>query len=373
MGILDTRFLRDFDWLLFLLPIGLVGFGTIFIYSAQPTQSYWVKQLIFLGIGVVLCLVSAFVDYRKWLQFAPVFYVGMLFALVLVLLIGEKINGQRAWINLGVTNFQPSEFAKLATMLMVARALTSDKGRRGPLSLKEMAIAGGIVAVPVGLILLQPDTGTVLTYFPVLLTMLFLSGLKVRWLLTAVVAGALAVTLAWGFVLKDYQKQRIEMALMLAQGQTSQLTLDQRRGNGYQSLQSIIAVGSGGLTGKGIGQGTQGRLGFLPERHTDFIASILSEETGFLGAVTMLGLYSLLIWRLVSVARLARERFGALVVMGLATLFIFHIFVNLGMVVGLMPIMGIPLPFLSYGGSSLLMVFAGIGFALSLRLRRFVN
>jgi rod shape determining protein RodA len=373
MGILDSRILRDFDWLLFLLPIGLVGFGTVFIYSAQPDQNYWFKQLVFLGIGVVLCLVTAFVDYRKWLQFAPAFYVAMLLALVAVLIVGEKINGQRAWINLRVTNFQPSEFAKFATMLMVARFLTADKGRRGPLPLKDILIAGGIVAVPVALILMQPDTGTVLTYFPVLLTMLFLSGLQVRWLAMALVGGLLAVSLAWGFVLKDYQKQRIEMAWTLASGSTQQLTTDQKRGNGYQSLQSIIAVGSGGLTGKGIGQGTQGRLGFLPERHTDFIASILSEETGFFGAATMLLLYSLLVWRLVSVARLARERFGALVVMGLATLFIFHIFVNLGMVVGLMPIMGIPLPFLSYGGSSLLMVFAGIGFALSLRLRRFVN
>jgi rod shape determining protein RodA len=156
-------------------------------------------------------------------------------------------------------------------------------------------------------------------------------------------------------------------------GQTDQVAKDQRKGQGYQSIQSMIAVGSGGSVGKGILQGTQGRLGFLPERHTDFIASILAEETGFTGAITMLMLYSILIWRLTAVARLSTDRFGALIIMGLAALLTFHIFVNLGMVVGLMPIMGIPLPLLSYGGSSLLMMFMGFGLALSVRLRRFVN
>jgi rod shape determining protein RodA len=370
---IDGKFARDFDWLLFLVPIGLVLFGTIFIYSSQPTQDYWIKQLIWLGIGVPVCALLSVSDYRKLQIVAPVFYGAMIIALVLVLIpgIGEKINGQRAWINLGFTRFQPSEFAKLATLLMAAKYLAAP--RRGTLSYREMAIAAGIVGVPIILILLQPDTGTTLTFFPILLTLLFLSGLQKRILMVSVACAVLGVVLAWGFVLKGYQKDRIVMAYMLAMGQTEEITIEQRKGNGYQSLQSMIAVGSGGVGGKGILKGTQGKLGFLPERHTDFIASVLSEETGLVGALGMLVLYGLLIWRLIGVARLTRDRFGALIVVGFASLLIFHIFVNLGMVVGLMPIMGIPLPLLSYGGSNLLMLFASLGIALSLRLRRFVN
>lgn len=369
----DARTLRDFDWLLFLIPVCLVLFGTVFIYSSQPEQLYWKKQLIWLGIGLVACAGMVFTDYRRLKQIAPFFYGAMILALVVVLIpgIGEKINGQRAWINLGFTNFQPSEFAKLATILMLARYLSAP--RRGVLAIREIVVAGLIVAVPVALILLQPDTGTVLTFFPVLLTMLFLSGLQKRLLVIAIAGAIVSVVLAWGLVLKPYQKERIGVAWVLAMNQTEQLDEKARKGNGYQSLQSMIAVGSGGISGKGVLQGTQGRLGFLPERHTDFIASILSEETGFFGAFSMLVLYSVFIWRLVSVARLARDRFGALISMGLASLLIFHIFVNLGMVVGLMPIMGIPLPYLSFGGSSLLMLFASLGIVLSLRLRRFVN
>jgi len=203
--------------------------------------------------------------------------------------------------------------------------------------------------------------------------MLFLSGLRKRLLVFAVLGAVVAIVLAWGLVLKPYQKERMKMAFTLASGQTETIDSKSRRGQGYQSIQSMIAVGSGGPFGKGVLQGTQGRLGFLPERHTDFIASILAEETGFAGTMTMLALYSILLWRLTGIARLSTDRFGSLIVMGLAALLVFHIFVNLGMVVGLMPIMGIPPPLLSYGGSSLLMMFMGFGLAISVRLRRFVN
>jgi rod shape determining protein RodA len=367
----DSKFWRDFDWPLVLIAAGLVAMGSVFIYSSQPEQNYWQKQLIFLGASVVGMLVFAFTDYRKWLQFAPVFYGVMLLALVAVLVIGVEINGAKAWINFGAFNFQPAELAKLSTILLLARYLSGP--RKGALSIREIVVAGGMVALPVGLILLQPDAGTALTFFPVLLALLFLSGLRKRMLLIAVAGAVVAVALAWGFVLKPYQKERIELAFTIMKGETDQLGREQMRGHGYQSIQSMIAVGSGGPVGKGVLQGTQGRLGFLPERHTDFIASILAEETGFAGTLTMLALYSLLLWRLVGIARLSADRFGALVVMGLVTLLIFHIFVNLGMVVGLMPIMGIPLPLLSYGGSSLLMLFMAFGICLSVRLRRFVN
>jgi rod shape determining protein RodA len=368
---IDSKTWRDIDWPLALIPIALVAMGSVFIYSSQPTEPYWRKQLTWLGIGVVAMLVFALTDYRKWIRVAPIFYTVMLGFLAAVLVFGQTINGAKAWLNLGPFNFQPAELSKLATILMLARFLAQP--RKGALTLREMAICGAILLPPIGLILLQPDMGSVLTFFPFALALMFLSGLRKRMLLIAVVGAALAVVLAWGFVLKTYQKERIMMAMTLMSGQTDQVAKDQRKGQGYQSIQSMIAVGSGGSVGKGILQGTQGRLGFLPERHTDFIASILAEETGFTGAITMLMLYSILIWRLTAVARLSTDRFGALIIMGLAALLTFHIFVNLGMVVGLMPIMGIPLPLLSYGGSSLLMMFMGFGLALSVRLRRFVN
>lgn len=366
-----TRFSRDFDWLVLLLPIGLVALGTIFIYSSQPEQAYWKKQVVFLGAGIVAMAAFALLDYRKWLRFAPFFYGFMLLMLVVVLIFGQVINGAKAWINLGPVNYQPAEMSKLATILMLGRYLSGP--RREALTIKEIIVAGAIVAAPVLLILMQPDTGTALTFFPVTLAMLFLSGLRKRMLVFACVGAVLAVVLAWGFVLKTYQKERVMMVLTLVGGETEHIDSKLRRSQGYQSIQSMIAVGSGGLTGKGILQGTQGKLGFLPERHTDFIASIIAEETGFVGAITILLLYALLLWRLTAIARLSADRFGALVVVGLATLLVFHIFVNLGMVVGLMPIMGIPLPLLSYGGSSVLMLFMGFGLALSVRLRRFVN
>jgi rod shape determining protein RodA len=368
---IDYKFWRDFDWPLALIPIALVAMGTVFIYSSQPDQVYWKKQLIWLGVSTVAMLVFALTDYRKWLILAPFFYGFMLLMLVLVLVVGSVINGAKAWINFGPFSFQPAELSKLATILMLARFL--GQPRRGFLSMREIAIAGVIVALPCSLILMQPDAGTTLTFFPVLMAMLFLSGLRKRMLIIAVAGAVIAVVLAWGFVLKDYQKQRMMMAVTLMSGQTENVEKSQRRGQGYQSIQSMIAVGSGGAFGKGVLQGTQGRLGFLPERHTDFIASIMAEETGFAGTLTMLFLYSVLLWRLTGVARLSADRFGSLIVMGLAALLVFHIFVNLGMVVGLMPIMGIPLPLLSYGGSSLLMMFMAFGLALSIRLRRFVN
>ncbi|HQR39214.1 MAG TPA: rod shape-determining protein RodA [Blastocatellia bacterium] len=367
----DTRSLRDFDWPVLVIPVVLVCMGTVFIYSSQPDQPYWKKQLVWLAAGIVAAIVFALNDYRKWLRLAPFFYGFALFWLVAVLVCGQTINGAKAWINFGSFSFQPAELSKLATILMLAKVLS--KSRRAALSFKEIAIACVVVAAPCALILAQPDTGTVLTFFPVLLAMLFLSGLRKRMLVIAIVGGTLAIVLAWGLVLKPYQKERMKMAFTLASGQTESIDSKSRRGQGYQSIQSMIAVGSGGPFGKGVLQGTQGRLGFLPERHTDFIASILAEETGFAGTLAMLFLYSILLWRLIGIARLSADRFGALIVMGIAALLVFHIFVNLGMVVGLMPIMGIPLPLLSYGGSSLLMMFMGFGLALSVRLRRFVN
>src|SRR5262245_12673734 len=235
---IETKSWRDFDWLLAVIPIALVLLGTLFIYSSQPEQVYWKKQLVWLGASVVALFVFALTDYRKWLRIAPFFYGFMLIMLVAVLIFGTVVNGAKAWINFGPFSFQPAELSKLATILMLARYLSQP--RRGALSFKEIAIAGTIVAVPCSLILMQPDTGTTLTFFPVLMAMLFLSGLRKRMLVLAVAGAIVAVVLAWGFVLKDYQKVRMEMAFRLMSGQTENIDKSQRRGQGYQSIQSMI-------------------------------------------------------------------------------------------------------------------------------------
>jgi rod shape determining protein RodA len=365
---LSRKSLRDVDITVLLAPIALTLFGCIGIYSTAP--NLWKKQILFLVIGIIVALVLTFMDYRKVLvNVSPVFYVLTIFLLVLVLTpLGKTINGNKSWLSLGGFGFQPSEFAKLATILMLTRYIAQSgaqkTGRDGFLSIKDLAIMVGIVLPPLILVRMENDTGTMLTFGAILATFFFMAGMR-KWML---VAGILALPLVLVAVyphLKTYQKQRI-MAIL----EPSQVD---PRGFGWQTIQSVIAVGSGGPTGKGITNGTQGRLGFLPNAWSDFIAATLAEETGLVGVVFIMALYMALLWRLFSIALGARDRGGALLVMGLIGLMGFHIACNLGMVVGLMPIMGIPLPLVSQGGTSVIAIFAGLGLALSVRLQRFVN
>jgi rod shape determining protein RodA len=283
--------------------------------------------------------------------------------LILVLFIGEEINGNKAWLRIpGLFGFQPSELAKLATILMLARFMS--RPRAGSLSIKDMAVMAAIVFPPVILIALGKDTGTMLTFGAILGAFYFLCGLRKRWLVAGVIAVGVALVAVYPH-LKGYQKERIDVILNPEKADP--------RGYGYQTIQSMVAVGSGGVLGKGIGEGTQGKLGFLPYAYSDFIGAVVAEETGFIGVLLMMTLYLTLIYRLVHTAQGARDRAGALMVMGLVALVTFHIACNLGMVVGLMPIMGIPLPLMSAGGTAVITIFAGVGLALSVRLKRFVN
>jgi rod shape determining protein RodA len=369
---IQKKGLRDFDWLLALLAIGIVCFGTIQIRYAQPTETYWVKQLIGLGIAVVAMVAVAFNDYRKLLNIAPAFYIFGLVLLVIVLVpgIGLRINGQRAWIRVpGIGQFQPSEFVKVTTAMMLARYF--GRPRVGVLTLQEIAVGGLILALPIVLILLEHDVGSVLTYLPILLIVLFLSAIRVRYVVGAIVLGVVLLPFAYWVgvkthVVKNYQQERINVILDPEKAD--------RRGFGYNTWQSILTVGEGGLLGADNSAGhSQSSLKFLPEPHTDFIFAVTAGNAGFVGCILVLLAYAILLSRLIAGAKRAPDRMGMLVIMAIVGGLTCQIFINIGMELGILPVIGVPLPLMSAGLASLIATFIAIGFAISVQLRRFVN
>lgn len=362
---INRRLLRDIDWVVVLAPIALTLFGCVGIASAAPDSDLWKKHLISLAVGLVIAALAAFTDYRVAIaNIAPFFYAFTLILLILVLSpLGATLNGNRAWLRIAGYSLQPSEFAKIATIMMLARHMMQP--RPGTLSLKDLLVMSSIVGAPVLLIVLEKDIGTMLTFGAILAAFCFLCGMRKVMLAAAFCALAIGLVASYPH-LKEYQRARVDAVIFPN-------SVDPRGVGAYHTIQSKITVGSGGLVGKGINQGTQGRLGFLPYGYSDFVGAVIAEELGFLGVLFMMSIYLLFLWRLSWIARVARDRMGALVVMGLVALMVFHIGCNLGMVVGSMPIMGIPLPLMSAGGSSVIAVFMGVGLALSVRMRRFVN
>jgi rod shape determining protein RodA len=362
---LSRKTFRDIDWLLLMAPVALTVFGCIGIYSTSPKPFDFVKkQLIALLIGLLIAAVVMFTDYRKIItEIAPFIYGAVLVMLVLVLFVGVTLNGNKAWLHIpGMPSIQPSEFAKVATILMLSRYLAQK--RPGKFTLRDAAIMAGIAVPPIILIALEHDTGTMLVFGAILAVFYFLAGIPKKFVFAGILVLPLALILVYPH-LKGYQKERIEVIIHPENADP--------RGFAYQTIQSMIAVGSGGPTGKGIGNGTQGQLGFLPYAYSDFIGAVIAEETGFLGILMMMALYLIFIWRLIAVAVGARDKAGATMIMGFVALITFHILCNLGMVVGILPIMGIPLPLMTAGGTSIMSMFAGVGLALSVRFRRFVN
>ncbi|HEX3184345.1 MAG TPA: FtsW/RodA/SpoVE family cell cycle protein [Pyrinomonadaceae bacterium] len=372
VAIIHKRSWRDFDWILALLAIAIVLFGTMQIRNAQPTEAYWVKQLIGLAIGLVAMLAIAFTDYRKLLHLAPAFYIFGLILLVIVLVpgVGLKINGQRAWIKVpGIGQFQPSEFVKVTTAMMLARYF--GKNRVQVLSVKEIIVGGLILALPCGLILLEPDVGSVLTYIPILAVVLFLSAIRLRLVVASVVIAIVMIPTSYWFgvktgLVKGYQQERINVIL-------DPENADKRR-IGYHTWQSILTVGEGGLFGSHSSiEHSQSGLKFLPEPHTDFIYAVTAENTGFIGCVLVLVAYMVLLSRLITGARRSSDRTGMLFIMAFVGGLTFQIFINIGMALGISPVIGVPLPLMSAGLASLIATFIAIGFAISVQLRRFVN
>lgn len=360
----DRRLLYNVDWVLLGTALLLALVGVAMVRSATHSGSspdLYVRQLVLVGAGLLGLVVAAATDYRRLADRSVLLYVLSAVALVYVLRFGPLIAGTRRWIMIGEFQLQPSEFAKLAAAVVVARMFA--EYRQESLGLRDLVWPGAVVGLLVLLIAREPDLGTAACLVPLLLTVAFLAGLRVRAILGLVVVMLVASALTWP-LLRDYQKTRIYTFLDPG--------LDPQ-GAGYQKIQSQIAVGSGGLLGRGYLEGSQGQLGYLPARHTDFIFSALAEEMGFIGVFVVLGLYLLLLWRMLETARLARDRLGAFLAAGITASLAFQVVYNVAMVAGLVPVKGLPLPLLSYGGSSALATLMGVGLILSVRMRRFAN
>ena len=364
----DRPQIHDFDWILLALVGAISGLGVLEIYSSTHASAMagmqW-KQLMWIGIGIVGMFLISRIDYHTLMDQAPALYLVGVAGLLVVLVLGFSRLGAKRWISLGgLVNLQVSEIMKLIIIIVLARYFAEVNTDR--LTLTDLAKISAITLIPVFLILKQPDLGTALVLTPVALVGAFFAGIEWKHAAVGLLVLALLIPLGWNMRrhLKPYQQQRIQTFLHPEQDQ---------RGAGYQILQSEIAVGSGGFWGKGFGKGSQNQLGFVPVRYSDFILAALAEEQGFIGVCVVLLLYLGLILRLVDNAQKAKDRAGMYVVMGVTAILGFHVLVNAAMVIGDVPVTGIPLPLMSYGGSATAFVFLALGLVMNVRMRRFVN
>jgi rod shape determining protein RodA len=356
--------IRDLDWLMVITSLFISAMGVLQIYSATRDTLWrdaWWKQIVFVIAGLILMWLIAVVDYHSLLGRVPILYLLSMLTLLAVLLMGAKVFGSRRWIVILGFTFQISEFVKLVLILLVARFLT--ELRSETLDWRELLKLSGLVFLPMILVVKQPDLGTALTYLPILAIGVYLAGLRKEYLVVIGLLAVFALPLSWNF-LEDYQKARLI---------SFQYPDRDPRGTGYQTIQSKIAVGAGGMWGQGVAKGTQTQLRFLPVPHTDFIFSAFAEEHGFVGVVIVLALYFVLLMQIIQNAQTAPDRAGMYICMGVVALLVFHLLVNVGMVVGRMPVTGIPLPLMSAGGSNTLSTFLMLGLVNNVRLRRFVN
>jgi rod shape determining protein RodA len=363
----DRRLVQNFDWLFLAFVLIIAAMGIVNLYSAGFNRTplgatpIYLKQIYWLGVGLILMGVTVLYDYRHLQKLAYPLYIVTIILLLAVMFGGKMVSGSRRWLPLGPFAFQPAELAKIAIVLALATYF-SRRPRPESLRLKDLIAPLVLVLAPVALIVKQPDLGSGILAALVAGTMILFVGVNWRTLAGGFLALGLSSPLIWGF-LKDYQRQRV---LTFLNPEKDPL------GAGYHILQSMIAVGSGQFWGKGFLQGTQSQLYFLPEQHTDFVFSVFAEEWGFAGSVVLLLLFTgLALWGL-QVARECKERFGHLLALGVTALIFWQIFINLCMVTGFLPVVGIPLPLFSYGGSSLITTLLGIGFLLNIRMRRYL-
>lgn len=344
------------DWILITATLILFGVGLLALYSISVSQvnvgkeiSYFTKQLVAFAIGIVSMFVLALVDYHYFRAHSKIIYFLILIMLLVVLIKGSLVRGTTGWISIGFFNFQPVEIAKILLIISLASFITKSKAMLSEISrlIASFVLAGAVIA----LVLMQPDFGSALVLVAILITMIFLSGIEWKYLLSMFILGILSLIMVW-FLLADYQKNRLINFVNPE---------NDPKGSGYNVIQSMVAVGSGGLKGKGLGHGSQSQLNFLPENHTDFIFAVIIEEFGVFGAGVIMTLLFIIFYRLKKIAEIAMDNFGYLIVTGSMAMFFVQVVVNIGMNIGVMPVTGIPLIFLSYGGSSLIASFMAIG------------
>lgn len=362
----DRRLLENFDWIFLCLVLALSAVGVVNLYSASAGFNsggtpVYLKQLYFICLGLCILLVILFVDYHYLKDPAYFFYAVSILLLLAVLVIGKQTSGSQRWINLGFFNLQPSELAKIAVILALAKYFSRREYPQG-IGFKGLVVPALIMGVPFLLILKQPDLGTAMHLAFICLSILMFLRIRKAVMVVLGLGVAVALPFAWHF-LKAYQKQRIVTFLYPEQDPL---------GAGYHIIQSKIAVGSGQFWGKGFMKGTQSQLQFLPEQHTDFAFSVFAEEWGFIGSAVLLVLFFLLILMGLRIVIRSQDRFGAILALGVVSLMFWQLLINISMVTGLVPVVGIPLPFISYGGSSLVTVFICAGLLLNISMRRFL-
>lgn len=363
----DRRLANNFDWPLLLLALSIAAIGLTTLYSAtlEGEQSHvvFIKQIYWLCYGLLAMVLVLLFDYHHLARTAYLFYFFTIILLIAVLLMGKVISGSQRWLKIGSITFQVSEMAKLSITLVLARYFSDGRGKGQNYYLKDLLVPGALLLIPFALIVKQPDLGTALLLVIISFVIVFLIEVHMGSLLKMVGTGVAAMLPMW-FFLKDYQKNRL-MTLFFPE--------QDPLGTGYHAIQSKIAIGSGGIFGKGLFAGTQSRLNFLPEKHTDFIFAVYAEETGFLGAVVLIVLYLLFLFRCFQILYHSKDRFGMLLAAGIIASFSCYIIINIGMTLGLFPIVGVPLPLMSYGGSSLVTTFICLGVLLNIKMRRFIE
>lgn len=369
---IDRRLSHHIDWLLVGALLLICAIGVAMIYSVTGASSggtaasLYRTQIYAIVLGMAALAVCLTIDYRTLADASPFILLAVIGLLVYVLLFGSVQGGARRWIIVGLgplaVNVQPSEFAKVALALALAR-LFAERRRSGP-SAPELAAAGVVTGVLFILVARQPDLGTAATLVPVVVAVAYTAGMRVRIFVILLLVALASAPIVWRYGLRDYQKARIT---------TFVDPFRDPRGDGYQQIQARITAGSGGLWGKGFERGTQGRLRFLPVAHNDFIFSALAEEQGFFGVLIVLALYLFVIQRALEAARLAKDRLGTYLVVGVLSSFVVQVVYNIAMSAGFAPVKGLTLPLMSYGGSSLIATLAGFGLILNVRMRRFTN
>jgi len=365
---LERRLYSLIDWWLLAAIVAVSAIGMMMIYSTtyDETSQLVSNKLITQGYALVAGLIAfsffMFLDYRVIANNSWAFYLAVIVALALVLMFGDVVGGSRRWLWFGPVNVQPSEFAKIALTILLA-GYFAERSLRG-VTFINLAFVGLVTVIPFMLIVREPDLGSAAGLLPVAFAITYIAGLRFRVLALLVMLALLTTPVAWTYALEDYQRSRLLTFLDPAQD---------AQGAGYQQIQAKITVGSGGLTGKGFLQGTQGQYKFLPVAHNDFIFSILAEEHGFLGVIVVLGLYLFVILRGLGAARSTKDRLGAYLVVGVISSFTFQVVYNITMSAGLLPVKGLTLPLMSYGGSSLVATLAGFGLIANVRMRRFTN
>lgn len=356
-----NRFLRNFDWVLAIATLLLLGFGFAVIYSTTFSitgGSEAFQQMLFAGIGIVGLVLLARMDYRVLKKFSGVLYVMAILLLVATMRFGTESFGATRWINLGFTSFQPSEVAKIFMVIVMAKFFAENVEQMHRPKVFAMSVV--YIGIPTVLVAMQPDLGTALTFVIIWGAMLLVSNIKKRYVAGVAGLALISMPIVYQFFLKDYQKQRILAFLSPASDPT---------GTGWNVAQAKIAIGSGQLWGRGLGHGPQSQLNFVPFKHTDFIFAALAEEMGFIGAFAVILLFAAILYRTLRIAMLSRDYFGMFIATGIFAVLFFHIFINIGMNLGIMPVTGIPLPLVSSGGTSVIVTLFCIGILESIFIR----